>query len=391
MGGDRLKLSVVIPAYDEEDAIATVIDNVRDARDFIIRETNVREVEILVVDDGSRDRTAEIVRAMTDVRLVRHPSNRGYGAALKTGFREASGELLSFLDGDGTCDAMDFVPLCREIETADLVSGCRLGSGTGMPLIRRIGNRGFAFLTWMLSGKRVRDIASGIRVFRRELLDRLPRLPDGLHFTPAMTNHVLHLSPHRFAEKDVSYVERLGSSKLSVLKDGLRFLKIIIDIALIYLPLKILGGLGVLSLAISILYGAGPVLSYLEKGALDEGVIYRLLGITTFITVGLILILLGVVAQKLALLIRVGDPPRSFLLSAIGHHMFQHYLILIGLVVAVSGVVLNWANLGEYVLRGSISAHWGYLLLGGILVVSGALLSGLGVICRIIDFMKTRI
>ncbi len=377
-GDKQLKLSIVIPAYNEEKAIASVVENVREARAAILDHTKIREVEIVVVDDGSRDRTAEIVRGFPDVLLVSHPRNRGYGAALKTGFARATGELLAFLDGDGTCDAKDFAAMCRKLEEADLVLGTRLGSSSRMPAIRRLGNRIFAGLTRFLSGKAVTDIATGMRVFRREVLERIPPLPDGMSMSPAMTCHAVYLSDLRVAEHPISYSDRVGKSKLSVVRDGFRFLKIILDTALVYLPRKILGATGALFLAVALVYAIGPLRFYAEHHALREDMIYRLLAIAVLVTVGMIFILVGLVAQKVVSLIR-GDPPRS---------RFQHSLILLGVLVALSGIGLNLPNLIEYARIGRIHSHWSYVLVGGLLVISGSILFALGILSRMIDLLQ---
>lgn len=382
-----MKLSIVVPAYNEEGAIASVVENVRAARAAILEGTGVREVEILVVDDGSRDRTAEIVTDYPDVRLVRHPRNRGYGAALMTGFQEARGEFLGFLDGDGTCDANDFVPLCRKLEEADLVLGTRLSSASRMPAIRRLGNRIFATLTRILSGKAVTDIATGMRVFRREVLDRLPSLPTGLHFTPAMTCHALFLTDLRVAEHEISYADRVGQSKLSVLRDGFRFLKIILDSSLVYLPLKLLGAIGFAVLALAGIYSIGPIRHYLRVRALPEDMIYRLLAIGAFATVGLLFLLVGLVAQKVVFLIR-GAPPRSRLLRAVHHPRFQHSLIVVGILFGLGGIALNGPNLVHYARFGNIASHWSYVFVGGFSVVCGSLLFAMGILSRMIDLLE---
>src|ERR1041384_1317332 len=94
-------LSIVIPAYNEENGIAEIASRVLQVAPAL-KKAGIEHLELLVVDDGSRDRTAEVASAITGVNLIRHPRNKGYGAALKTGFSKASGELIGFLDADGT-------------------------------------------------------------------------------------------------------------------------------------------------------------------------------------------------------------------------------------------------------------------------------------------------
>ena len=235
-------LSVVIPALNEEDGIADIIERVLAVKEPLSR-VGVSDLELIVVDDGSRDRTAEVVASYPDVVLVQHPVNKGYGAAIKSGFRKAKGNLLAFLDADGTYPPEYFPQLCKPIVTneADLVIGSRMaGTESGMPLVRRIGNTLFASLVSVISNRRVTDSASGQRVFRSDILSHLYPLPDGLNFTPVMSTRAMH-EHMRVLEVAIPYSERVGRSKLSVVRDGLRFLNSILMTALTYNPVRILG------------------------------------------------------------------------------------------------------------------------------------------------------
>ena len=133
---------------------------------------------MLVVNDGSRDKTAEIAAGIEGVRLISHPKNRGYGAALKTGFNAATGELIGFLDADGTYPPEYFPKLCTvAMNGADLVIGSRMaGAESNMPVTRRVGNFFFATLLSLISHQRVTDSASGMRVFKKSTLELLGRL-----------------------------------------------------------------------------------------------------------------------------------------------------------------------------------------------------------------------
>ena len=228
-------LSVVIPAYNEADGIAAIMERVLAVRPELAA-VGV-DLELVVVDDGSADRTAEIVAACPGARLVRHPTNRGYGAALKTGFNAARGDLLGFLDADGTYPPESFPDLCREaLAGADLVVGSRRsGAESEMPVVRRVGNLLWSNLVTLLGNHRVVDPASGMRVFRREALERLYPLPDGLNFTPVMSTRCIH-EELKMVEVPIPYRERVGHSKLSVVGDGTRFLHSIVWTALSYNP-----------------------------------------------------------------------------------------------------------------------------------------------------------
>jgi glycosyltransferase involved in cell wall biosynthesis len=216
-----MQLSIVIPALNEEQAIASIIERCLSARDTIIRDSAVTSVEIIVVSDGSTDRTVEIASGYSDIKLIVFERNRGYGAAIKRGFAEAAGNIVGFLDADGTCDPLFFADLCRALveENADVALGSRMSATSKMPRIRRLGNRIYALILSALSTRNVTDTASGMRIIRREALTQLYPLPDGLHFTPAMSARVLLEDKLTLVEVPMPYAERIGRSKLSVLRD----------------------------------------------------------------------------------------------------------------------------------------------------------------------------
>ncbi len=253
-------LSVVIPAYNEEGGIAQIIERALSIAPRL-RDVGVDDMELIIVDDGSRDSTAKIASGYAQVRLARHDGNQGYGAALKTGFSLAQGNLLGFLDADGTYPPEHFPELCEVVlrEHADLVIGSRMaGADSEMPLVRRVGNMIFANLVSLLGGRRVTDSSSGMRVIRREALPALYPLPDGLNFTPVMSTRALH-EGIRWREVAIPYRERVGRSKLSVVRDGMRFLQTIVWTVLNYNPVRVLGGIGLALFAIALLITAAVV------------------------------------------------------------------------------------------------------------------------------------
>jgi glycosyltransferase involved in cell wall biosynthesis len=250
-------LSVVIPAYNEEDGIEAVARRVLDARPGLA-EVGISDLELIVVDDGSRDRTRQIVAAMPGVRLLCHKHNGGYGAALKTGFAAARGEWIGFLDADGTYPPEYFPQLCQvaRAQDADIVIGSRMaGAASEMPRMRRLGNFIFANLVSLVSAQRITDSASGMRVFKKSVLDRVYPLPDGLNLTPVMSTRALH-EGLKMVETPIPYSERQGRSKLSVVRDGLRFAGSIVWTALTYNPVRLLGLAGALALLIAALIAA---------------------------------------------------------------------------------------------------------------------------------------
>ena len=220
-------LSIVIPVWNEEEAIQSVLDEAVEARQHIPRdEPRVRRVEVLIVDDGSTDRTREIALRCGEVRVISIP-HAGYGAALKAGFSAAEGDLLAFMDGDGTCNPRLFGRLSVKIldGEADVVNGNRLHRDSRMPFVRSFGNRVIGKTMSVLSGTYVQDACTGMRVFHRSLLPRMESFPEDLSYSPALTALVLFAPDLRIAEVPIDYRERLGKSKLSLVRDTGRFFR----------------------------------------------------------------------------------------------------------------------------------------------------------------------
>jgi hypothetical protein len=255
-------LSICIPVYNEEGGIAETLERCLALGESLTR-SGVQRFEVIAVDDGSSDRTVDLIGQYPLVRLIRHEGNRGYGAALKTGFAAARYELIGFLDADATYPPEQFPRLCEGIlkDGVDLVIGSRMaGADSEMPAVRRIGNTFFAGLLTLIGRTPVTDSASGMRVFRRSVLDVLSPLPDGLNLTPVMSTRAVH-EGITVAEVPIPYREREGASKLSVTKDGVRFLTTMVTTALAYNPVRIFGALGLLGMGIAAAMLAGVLVA----------------------------------------------------------------------------------------------------------------------------------
>ena len=273
-----VKLLIAIPALNEEGSIERIIERCLQARRTIVDTSPVTQVEITVVSDGSTDRTVELAAPFNDrVKLIVFPRNRGYGAAIKEAWAQSDADLLGFLDADGTCEPEFFAELVKALKAheADVALGCRLNRSSRMPWMRRIGNVIFASMLSVLSSSRVRDSASGMRVVRRSCLPDLLPLPDGLHFTPAMSARAMLNNTLRIIEIDMSYHEREGRSKLRTARDGLRFTKAILDAALLYRPARPLAILGLVWLAVAVALMLTPTAHYLRHRNVQEWMIYR--------------------------------------------------------------------------------------------------------------------
>ena len=390
--GEPKSLTVVIPALNEEEAIGAIIEKCLASQSGLKERSLIEDVQIVVVSDGSIDRTADIARSFEGVSVIECEKNNGYGAAIKRGFEEGSGDLLGFIDADGTCDPNFFIDLCNVASktTADVVLGSRMHKDSSMPPIRRMGNQMYALLMSYLSGRRVTDTASGMRVIRKEALSKLYPLPDGLHFTPAMTCRALLHHDLTIREIPMPYNERLGTSKLKLFKDGFRFLLAIIDIALTYRPLKFFGGAAALFFLFAFFYCLGPIITYLEQRLVPDSYIYRLLSINTSIIVGLMLLTIGIVAERVAASLNGGK--RKY--SLIERFMLSFYstknMLLAGPILALIGIILNLGTILDYLTTWHISYHWVYVSTGALFVLAGMQLAAVGVLERLIETILLR-
>ena len=160
-----------------------------------------------------------------------------------------------------------------------------LGHDSEMPLVRRVGNTIFAALLSVVARRRISDSASGMRVFKRSILEEIYPFPDGLDFTPAMSTRAIH-EGLRMVESPISYKERVGASKLNPFSDGFRFLRSILWTATLYNPLGTFGLIGAVMLALALILGIPPTLYYLQHHALQEDSIYRLFAVLILTVAG---------------------------------------------------------------------------------------------------------
>lgn len=378
-------LSVIIPALNEEDGIADIIERVLAVRPALA-EAGVDELELIVVDDGSEDRTAKIAAGYDDVTLISHEVNKGYGAAIKTGFRQSRGELLSFLDADGTYPPEFYPALCKPaLEGAELVVGSRMmGTESDMPRVRRIGNMIFVTLINLISHVSITDSASGQRVLRREILPALYPLPDGLNFTPVMTTRAIHENI-KMVEVPITYSERAGRSKLSVVHDGWRFLKTILGTALAYNPVRILGGLGALLIVLALVLLV-PAVAALIGGTSEEWPAILVFAAAVFGGLGLMLFSTGAAFNYIVSLfhhrhIRQGLFGRPIFRTPLEEHFGWG-----GIAVSGGGVALYIATK----LADAAPTPWFYPVLSAMLVLMGAQLFTTWTLIKVLSTLSTR-
>jgi len=384
-------LSVVIPAYNEERGIAEIACRVL-SMEADLKHAGVDQLELLIVDDGSKDRTVEVASKIAGVNLICHLRNKGYGAALKTGFSKARGELIGFLDADGTYPPEYFPQLCRAaLNGADLVIGSRMaGADSKMPLTRRVGNFFFANLLTLLSRQKVSDSASGMRVFKREILEQIYPLPNGLNLTPVMSTRALHEGIN-IGEVPIPYSERVGRSKLSVIRDGRIFLQSMLWTVLSYNPVRILGLIGSIGVGIAALIFLGFVIARLQgvTSLGPWGVVALFLALISSVA-GINIFALGVTFNYLVSLfyrkpIRQGLFGKPMFKSPLDRHFGW-----MGMIAVAVGLAIALVSLALGVQGWDIDRLWFYLLGSAMLFLAGIQLIVYWLLLRILEELSKR-
>lgn len=252
-------VSVIVPAFNEEDGVTDVIKGIRQ----VLARAHIKH-EILLVDDGSKDHTA--LRAyQAGAQIISMGENRGYGASIKAGMRQAQYPLIAITDADGTYPVAELPVLIHMTQNADMAVGARTKPGAAIPSLR-------AFPKWLLgkwanylADRKIPDLNSGLRVFRKSAAQRYEGLfPNGFSFTTTIT---LALECHGYIVKyrPIDYAPRIGKSKIKPIQDTINFFSLVLRVVMYFKPLKIfipLSGiiyLGVLAIALNAYFHQAPL------------------------------------------------------------------------------------------------------------------------------------
>jgi glycosyltransferase involved in cell wall biosynthesis len=286
---DPSTTSIVIPAFDEEASIGTVVSRLR---------ADARWHEIIVVDDGSSDATGTRA-ADAGADVVRHPYNKGNGAAVKTGIRRARGEFILILDGDGQHQPADARRIVEHLGEYDLVVGAR-ASATQANSGRRIGNALLNSLASYLTGRTVPDLTSGFRGARREhLREFLHLLPNGFS-TPTTTTLAFIRAGYNVRFEPIDAEARSGQSKIRFTRDGAKFFLILLKVITIFSPLRVFVPISAASFLIGVAYG---LINFTAFGRIPNGAVILIL-------FAVIVFLVGLISEQISSL-RFDGPPRS--------------------------------------------------------------------------------
>ncbi|MCC6545551.1 glycosyltransferase family 2 protein [Candidatus Sumerlaeota bacterium] len=294
-----IPFTLIIPVFNEQQALPATLERLR----LLWREDFARNAEVIVVDDGSRDRTPQVITEMQGdlgpaFRFIRHPRNRGYGASLKTGIRAAANDIIAIVDADGTypIESLERFVAALDEERAAMIVGAR--PVRQQPAIRRPAKAFLRRLAEYLTGERIPDLNSGFRVFRQSDAMRLfPLLPNGFSFTTTITMALL-TEGEKVVFTPIRYRKRIGNSKIHPLRDPINFLLLICRTTLAFNPLKVFGPVGLLLILIGF---ALLVLRMLLDNA------FGVASTIIFLVGGIQVLALGLLAD---LINRRGQPPK---------------------------------------------------------------------------------
>ena len=311
-------ISVIIPAYNEEAAVGGQIVSIRE----VLRAQGI-EHEIIIVDDGSIDATAEIA-VEAGARVLRKPENQGYGAAIKTGILAAKHDTLVIIDADGTYPADQIPDLVRKLDAADMVVGARIGENVHIPWVRRPAKWLLGLMAKRLSGQTIPDLNSGLRTFRRDCVTQyFSILSNKFSFTTTVTLALL-ADDYRVVYHPINYYERVGRSKIRP-RNFIDFAILVLRMAMLFQPLKIFAPLAFLCILLGALKAIADLATVLSRAPVWDLSLFQhpMLSVSAvlLLLVGLQILLIGMMAD--GVLRRIGQGNRDL---APSHAVLSHEL-----------------------------------------------------------------
>jgi len=280
---DHLPISLVIPAFNEAEVIGAVLASLKSY-------VETYGFEVIVVNDASQDDTAQVVRNYPYVRLINHPYNKGYGAALKTGVRAATHDYVLTMDSDGQHRPEDILKLLEHLDNFDMVVGARVGN-PNQEWIRKPGKRVLSWVANYLSNMKIPDINSGFRLIRKRCVEEFMHiLPNGFSFSTTITLAMIK------AAYNVKYVpinvekRSGGKSRVKQTRDGVNALLLIARCISLFNPLKIYVPVALAILGFSVVFSIYGVIAYHS---------FPKTGVVGFLT-GILVLLFGILSDQVA-------------------------------------------------------------------------------------------
>lgn len=271
--------SVIVPAYNEAHSVATLVDSLR---------RQARWLEIIVVDDGSTDGTGDFA-AGAGARVLRHPYNKGNGAAVKTGLRNAAGTYILIVDADGQHQPHDTLRLVGQLDRYELVVGAR-SADSQASWSRRIGNHWLNRTASYLTGHPIPDLTSGFRAAHRDcMLEFIHLFPNGFS-TPTTSTMSFIRAGYSVRFEPIVAAQRLGTSKIRLGSDGARFVLILLKVMTIFSPLRLFVPVSGVLFALGAAYAAWTIAT--QSHVTNSSVLLILSSI--------VILLIGLVSEQIA-------------------------------------------------------------------------------------------
>ena len=229
--GIRNMISVVLPVYNEEEGIKEIVNNIKDVMDSY-------KCEIIAVDDGSKDNSGKILDGIDGIKVIHNPYNLGYGASIKTGIRAAKGDWILIVDSDGTYPVKAIPELIHYTKEYDMVVGARTKKNVKVPLLRRPAKLFLGALANFLTGRKIADFNSGLRIFKKDIaIEFFHLFPSGFSFTTTLTLACL-TNDYTVKYVPIDYYKRKGASTINPLKDFIGFTALIFRIVTYFRPFR---------------------------------------------------------------------------------------------------------------------------------------------------------
>ena len=280
-------VSVILPAYNEAAVIATVVERIRNT----LNQTNYT-FELLVIDDGSTDETATQAQA-AGATVLQHPYNIGNGAAVKTGIRQANGEIILLLDADGQHPPEDIPGLLALVGRYDMVVGARTAASDS-DWYRDIANKVYNRLASYVCGRPIDDLTSGFRAIKADIAKSfVPLLPNTFSYPTTITLSVVR-SGYSLTYVPIVAARRVGKSKIKLLRDGSRFLMIILKVTTLFSPLKVFVPTSLLMFLLGFGYGLFRVVTLNSRYGPTSSLL---------MTISVLVFMIGLVSEQITQLL----------------------------------------------------------------------------------------
>lgn len=245
-----MSLSIIVPVYNEEKNIKKTIYKI----DSVLKKSDLKNYEIIIVDDGSTDHTNQTLKQSNiNFNLIEHERNMGYGASIKSGIIKSKYNVIAITDADCTYPVEKIPEMYKQIKDYDMVVGSRTGKIVKIPFIRKPAKWFIGKLANYLAGFKIPDINSGLRIFKKEHVLRFFKiLPNGFSFTTTITLAML-TNDMQIKYIPINYMKRKGKSKIRPIRDTLNFIQLIIRTVMYFNPLRIFVPVSLILLLISLI------------------------------------------------------------------------------------------------------------------------------------------